>query len=129
VFGSLDFIYMPSADVAADLRHFTDVAGGRLVFAIEAFGTRVAMIELSAEGPAILLAGHLEGEAPVLVYRVEDLAQAGAQLAERGWEPDVRSGIPHGPLHAYRAPGGQRLALYQLTRPEAAARLVGRRDF
>ncbi|MGZ8666994.1 MAG: VOC family protein [Solirubrobacterales bacterium] len=129
MFGSLDFIYMPSADVAADLRHFTEVAGCRLVFAIEAFGTRVAMIELSAESPAILLAGHLEGEAPILVYRVEDLAQTGAQLAERGWKPEVRSGIPHGPLHAYRAPGGQRFALYQLTRPEAAARLEGRRDF
>ncbi len=129
MFGSLDFIYMPSTDVAADLEHFTEVAGGRCVFAIEAFGTRVAMVELSADGPGILVAGHLEGEAPVLVYRVEDLAQAGARLAERGWEPEVRSGIPHGPLHSYRAPGGQRLALYQLSRPEAAARLAGRRDF
>ncbi len=129
MFGSLDFIYMPSADVAADLRHFTEVGGGRLVFAIEAFGTRVAMLELSAEGPAILLAGHLEGDVSVLVYRVEDLERAGAELAERGWEPEVRSGIPHGPLHSYRAPGGQRLALYQLTRPETAARLEGRRDF
>jgi len=129
IFGSLDFIYMPSSDVAADLRHFTEVAGGRLVFAIERFGTRVAMVELSAESPAILLAGHLEGEAPVLVYRVEDLERAGAHLAERGWEPEVRSGIPHGPLHAYRAPGGQRIALYELTRPETAAGLEGRRDF
>lgn len=129
MFESLDFIYMPSSDVAADLEHFTEVAGGRLVFAIEAFGTRVAMIELSDDGPAILLAGHLKGEAPVLVYRVEDLSRAGAELAERGWEPEVRSGIPHGPLHSYRAPGGQRLALYELTRPEAATRLVGRRDF
>jgi hypothetical protein len=129
VFDSLDFIYMPSADVAADLEHFTQVAGGRLVFAIERFGTRVAMLQLSDAGPAVLLAGHLEGEAPVLVFRVEDLERAGAELAERGWEPEVRSGIPHGPLHAYRAPGGQRVALYELTRPEVVARLEGRRDF
>ncbi len=77
----------------------------------------------------MLLAGHLHGEAPILVYRVENLAQASAELAERGWDPEARSGIPHGPLYSYRAPGGQRFALYELTRPEAAARLVGRRDF
>jgi hypothetical protein len=27
------------------------------------------------------------------------------------------------------APGGQRLAIYELTRPAAAERLAGRRDF
>jgi hypothetical protein len=129
MFPALDFVYMPSTDVAADLAHFTDVAGGRLVFAIEKFGTRVAMVEFSVEGPALLLAGHLRGDAAILVYRVENLAEASAELAGRGWEPEVRSGIPHGPLHSYRAPGGQRFALYELTRPEAAAQLAGRRDF
>ena len=28
-----------------------------------------------------------------------------------------------------RSPGGQRLAIYELTRPEADERLAGRRDF
>jgi hypothetical protein len=42
-FGQLDFIYMPSRDTAADVKHFTEALGGELVFAIERFGTRVAM--------------------------------------------------------------------------------------
>jgi hypothetical protein len=128
-FERLDFVYMPSEDVAADVEFFTSVVGARLVFAIEAFGTRVAMVRLSDEPPDILLAGHLHGERPVLVYRVASLDQATEELAARGWEPEVRSGIPHGPLNSFVAPGGRRIALYELTRPEAEERLAGRRDF
>jgi len=47
VFESLDYLYTPSRDVAADVRYFTDVLGGRLAFAIEDMGTRVAMVELN----------------------------------------------------------------------------------
>lgn len=129
MFTNLDFVYLPSRDVAGDVEHFTDKLGGRLIFAIEAFGTRVAMVELAEEPPALLLAGHLEGDQPVLVYRVEDLEHALEELAERGAEVAVRFGIPHGPGAELMTPGPQRLALYELTRPEAAARLAGRRDF
>ena len=59
----LDFVYMPSSDPAADAAYFTDVLGGRLVFAIDGMGTRVAMVELTA-GPPDTLAGHLSGQRP-----------------------------------------------------------------
>jgi len=62
VFDALEFVCLPSRDVAADLKHFTDQLGAELVFAIEAFGTRVAMVRLSPGPPALLLAGHLEGD-------------------------------------------------------------------
>ena len=39
-FGSLDFLYVPSRDVAEDLRWFGEVLGGRVVFAIDSMGTR-----------------------------------------------------------------------------------------
>jgi hypothetical protein len=64
-FERLDFLYMPSRDVAAESDHFVEVLGGELVFRIEAF--------------------------------------------------DV--------------PGGHRLAIYELTRPEVPERFAGRRDF
>jgi hypothetical protein len=128
-FESLDFVYMPSADVAADVRHFTEVLDGELVFAIEAFGTRVAMVRLTVGPPAVLLAGHLDDDRPVLVFRVGDLDAAVAAVEERGFEAGERFGIPHGPGCMLEAPGGQRLALYELTRPEADERLAGRRDF
>jgi hypothetical protein len=128
-FESLDFVYLPSRDVAGDLRRFTEGVGGRVIFAIEAFGTRVAMVELSKTPPPLLLAGHLEGDAPVLVYRVADLDRATAELSRRGVEVAVRFGIPHGPGAELALEGPQRLAVYQLTRPEAPDRLAGRRDF
>ena len=127
--GTLDFIYLPSRDVAAELAHFTRRLGGELVFAIERFGTRVAMVELAAQPPALLLAEHLEGDAPVLVYRVEDLEQTLAELERRGVEVAARFGIPHGPGAELVSPGPQRLAVYELTRPERAEQLRGRRDF
>ena len=128
-FEALDFEYMPSVDAAADVRHFTEVLGGELVFAIERFGTRVAMVQLTPGPPAVLLAQHLEGERPILVFRVDDLDEAVAAVEARGFEAGERFGIPHGPGCMLEAPGGQRLALYQLTRPEVVERLVGRRDF
>jgi hypothetical protein len=39
LFDHLDYLYTPSRDVAADARYFTEILGGRLVFAIEAMGT------------------------------------------------------------------------------------------
>jgi hypothetical protein len=129
MFDRLDFVYLPSRDVAADMIHFTGRLGAEPVFAIEAFGTRVAMVRLDPDPPALLLAGHLEGDQPVLVYRVTDLDQAIADLEEREVKVAVRFEIPHGPGAELTNPGPQRIALYQLTRPAAAERLAGRRDF
>jgi catechol 2,3-dioxygenase-like lactoylglutathione lyase family enzyme len=129
LFEGLDFVYMPSRDLARDLAFYTDVLGGEVVFAIEAFGARVAQVRLANNGPRLLLADHLEGEAPVLVHRVHDLEAALAELERRGLRTDGPFGIPHGPCAAFRAPGGQRLAIYQLTRPGADEHLAGRHDF
>jgi hypothetical protein len=128
-FESLDFVYMPSSDVVADLAFYADVLGADVVFAIEAMGTRVAQVRLTGAGPRLLLADHLEGDAPVLVHRVSDFDAEIERLRGRGLELEASFGIPHGPCATFRAPGGQRLAIYELTRPEADAHLEGRRDF
>jgi hypothetical protein len=128
-FQQLNFLYVPSRDVAADLAYFTEVLGGRVVFAVEAMGTRVAAIQLTEGQPLLLLADHLEGERPILVYRVANLPIGMADLEARGWERQRTLEIPHGPCCSFRTPGGHRIALYQLTRPEAATHFAGRRDF
>ncbi|MGZ4481177.1 MAG: hypothetical protein ACXVY5_03140 [Gaiellales bacterium] len=128
-FLQLDFVYTPSRDVAADLTLFTEGLGGRAVFAVEGMGTRVAAVALTEGPPLLLLAGHLEGDRPVLVYRVGDLATVVAGLTGRGWAVEHRFEIPHGPCTALRAAGGHRVAVYQLTRPGASAHFEGRRDF
>jgi hypothetical protein len=125
----LDFVYLPSRDVAADVEHFTDGLGGQLVFAIEAFGTRVAMVRLAPDPPPLLFAGHLQGDQPILVYRVENLDRAIAELRDRHVEIGVDFEIPHGRGVEVTNPGPQRIALYERTRPGAEERLAGRRDF
>jgi hypothetical protein len=128
-FAELDFIYIPSRDVAGDLAYFSDVLGGKVVFTIEAMGTRVAMLDLTGQPPRILLTDHLEGESPILIFRVPNLKEALDELEGRGWERVGTFEIPHGPCCSFRAPGGQRLALYELTRPEVGEHFEGRRDF
>ncbi|HEY9286395.1 MAG TPA: hypothetical protein VIT43_00050 [Candidatus Dormibacteraeota bacterium] len=128
-FESLDFIYHPSRDTKRDLAYFTDVLGARLRFAVEGMGARVAALELAPIGPLLLLADHVEGETPVLVYRVKSLARAIQRLEKRGWKRQDTFDIPHGPVCSFRTPGSQRIAIYQLTRPGAARHFDGRRDF
>jgi hypothetical protein len=125
----LDFLYTPSRDVAADLEYVTEVLGGRVVFAVEAMGTRVAAIQLTEGPPLVVFADHLEGDRPILVYRVPDLGAALVELEAHGWNRQHTLEIPQGPCCSLRTPGGHRIALYQLTRPEVAAHFDGRRDF
>ncbi|MGA9160772.1 MAG: hypothetical protein WB297_07910 [Actinomycetota bacterium] len=128
-FDRLDFVYTPSDDVARDLAYFTRVLGGRAVFAIDAMGTRVAAVELTDGPPLVLLTDHVEGERAILLYRVPKLEAALAELEARGWERAHTFEIPHGPCCSFVTPGGHRIALYELTRPEVAEHLAGRFDF
>lgn len=129
MFERLDFVYLPSRDVAADVTHYTAGLGGEFLFAIEAFGTRVAMVALTVDGPRLLLAEHLEGDAPILIFRVDELAAAIAELEGRGVELGARFEMPYGHGIELNSSGPQRLALYELTRPERGAGLAGRKDF
>jgi hypothetical protein len=128
-FEQLDYLYMPSRDVAADVAHFTKVLGARIVFAIDDGGTRVAMLELTDGPPRILLTDHVAGDAPILVYRVANIEATVRTLQENGWSPSRTLEIPQGPVASFRAPGGQRIAAYERTRPEVEAHFIGRRDF
>jgi hypothetical protein len=128
-FLSLDFIYMPSRDVAADLRYFTDVLGAERVFAIDGMGTRVAMVALTDGPPKLLLADHVEGDTPFLVYRVPSMSTAMDQLKSHGWEEGRRLDLPMGPACSFTAPGGQRLAIYEATRPDVVEHFAGQADF
>ena len=84
------------------------------------------MVRLGEGPPALLLADHLEGERPVLVYRVPDLAAAKAGL---GAEDAAEFGIPPGSCCELETPAGQRIAIYEATRPHVLDSFEGRRDF
>ena len=125
---TLDFIYTPSDDVVRDLDYFERVLGGEVDFAIDGMGTRVAMVRLG-DGPPVLLADHLKGATPVLVYRVESIDAAIAELTARGWQRGRMLELPSGPACSFTGPGGQRLAIYEPTRAFVVEGFGGRRDF
>ena len=127
MFESLDFVYAPVDDVDASARRFVDELGAELVFKVRGMGTVVACLRLADTGPAILLADHLDGDVPILIYRVADYQATVAGLRAAGTELRELE-IPHGPCASFRAPGGQRLAVYELTRPDAARQFDGRID-
>jgi hypothetical protein len=129
VFEELEFIYCPSSDVATELGYYTNQLGAEVVYAIEAFDTRVAMLRLTATGPKLLLAQHLHGDRPVLIYRVSDLDVAEALLTAQGAGVSPRFGFPDGDAVELQCPGPQRIAVYERTRAGRAAQLEGRRDF
>lgn len=128
-FLELDFLYVPSADVASEACYFADVIGGRVLFAVEGMGARVAMLELTPGPPRLLLADHLDGERPILIYRVADLRGAMAELEERGWRRGRTVEIPPGPCCSFDGPGGHRIAIYEASRPGVIEHFAGRHDF
>ena len=129
MFVQLDYIYEPSADVATDMIYFEKVLGARIAFAVEGMGARVAMVQLTEGPPHILLTDHLEGNRPILIYRVENLDRALAQIESQGWKREGRLEIPMGPCCSFKTQGSHRIALYELARPEVARHFEGRRDF
>ena len=128
MFMSLDFVYVPTADVDQAADSAVEVLGAELVWKIRAMGTTVACLRVTEAGPAILLSGHLEGEAPILVYRVADYGTTVARLRKAG-ATDVRElEIPHGPCASFRMGESQRFAVYELVRPGIDAHFAGRID-
>ncbi len=128
MFEQLDFLYTPSTDPGADRDYFVDVLGAEFVFAVESGSERVAAVRFG-EAPLILFAGHLDGERPFMIYRVDDFDAALSDMASRGWEKAERFEIPQGPCCTFETPGGHRVGVYQPTRLEVGEHFAGRRDF
>ena len=128
-FEQLDFLYIPSADVAGDARYFTEVLGARLLFAIDDGGTKAAMVEITPGPPRLIFTDHLEGERAIMIFRVPKLRDAMKVLAANGWEREETFEIPQGPCCSFSSPAGHRVALYERKRPRVEEHFVGRFDF
>ena len=128
MFMSLDFVYVPTANVDRAVDDSVQTLGAELVWKVRAMGTTVACIRIADAGPTVLLAGHLEGEAPILVYRVADYGSAVARLREAGATGLRELEIPHGPCASFRLGESQRFAVYELVRPGVDAHFAGRVD-
>jgi hypothetical protein len=127
--GTLDYIYAPSSDVAADVRWLSEALGAEVAFAIDSDGARVAMLRLGDGRPPLLLASHLHDQRPVFLYRVENLEAARKRLGERGLGAGDAVELPPGPALVFDAPGGLRIAIYEPVRPFVVESWMGQRDF
>ena len=127
MFGSLDYIYVPAADVDDQVLRHAETMGAELVWKVRAMGTTVACLRVGEPGPAILLSGHLQGTNPILVYQVQDYADTIGQLRQRDLSVHELE-IPHGPCATFTMGTGQRYAVYQLVRPGAVHHFDGRID-
>ena len=117
MFESLDYVYVPTDDVDETARRYVEALDADLVWKVRGMETVVACLRIAAAGPAILLSGHLEGPAPILIYRVKDYERAVARLRAAGVGELHEIEIPPGPCASFTVAGGQRLAVYELTRP------------
>ena len=126
---ALDYLYGPAPEIEAAVRFYTEALGGQLRWRIRHGSTWVAAIRLTATGPLVLLANHLEPGQLLLIYRTESIAEVQRRLAALGWsiEGDPFE-IPSGPCAVFRDPGGQRLAVYERVRPEVDQVFEGRFD-
>ena len=110
------------------VRHYVEAFSAELRWKVRGMGTVVACLRLTGPGPEVLLSGHLAGDVPLLVYRVADYRSTVEGLRAAGVGDLHELEIPHGPCASFRMAGGQRYAVYELVRPEAAAHFDGRID-
>ncbi|HUR70178.1 MAG TPA: VOC family protein [Candidatus Thermoplasmatota archaeon] len=121
--GRLEYLYVGSKDVVADLAYYCDVLGAERVWDFSEFGTRVAGVRLFAKGPMVILAGHRRAPSMLPVFAVEDLDATEKELRRRGWVPEgARFGIPDGDCYLFRDPSGNEFAIYEDSRPHALER-------
>lgn len=121
--GRLEYLYVGSADVAADLAYYVETLGAEVVWDFTDFGTRVAGLRLWEQGPMLLVAGHRPAPSMLPVFAVPDLDAAERDLRARGWAPEgPRFGIPDGDCYLFKDPSGNEMAIYEDSRPRALER-------
>jgi hypothetical protein len=129
MFKSLDFIYVPAPDIESSVEYYTKVLGGKLLWKIHAYGVWVACIALSETvKPYVLLADHIDKKDVMLIYQVEKLENAVAELKGKGWKEEKRVEIPPGPCCTFRDPADNALVIYENLRPYVMEEFRGKID-
>jgi predicted enzyme related to lactoylglutathione lyase len=120
--GTLEFLYLGTADFDRDCAYYVEVLGAERVWAFHAFEARVAAFRVCS-GPLFLLADHRPAPGCMPVLAVADLDATAAALKARGWQSDGEAfAIPNGPCYRFTDPSGNAYALFQNDRPEAMGR-------
>jgi predicted enzyme related to lactoylglutathione lyase len=117
-FRRLKYLYMGTSNVQKDVDYYTNVLGAKKIWDVSSFGTRVAAFQLG-EGPILLLADHRPAPSCILIFQVDNLRAASAELRKKGWAPlGERFEVPEGPCYRFNDPSGNPFALLEITRPD-----------
>lgn len=120
--GTLQYLYVGSADFDADLTYYRDIIGAKRVWHFQDFGARVAAFRVGV-GPLILIADHRPAPSCLPVFAVEDLRATVRHLKARGWKPEGDAfEIPNGPCYRFDDPSGNSWAIFQNDRPDQMER-------
>jgi predicted enzyme related to lactoylglutathione lyase len=122
--GAPVYLYVGVDDMERALDFYERALAAEFVWHFRRFGTEVAAVRLSADGPLVLLAAHRPVPSCLPVWTVPDLDAAVAHLGAAGFAgAGETAGTPDGPVHVLRDPDGNQLGLLQQNVPDA---LVGR---
>jgi len=127
-FGSLKYLYIGTSNIQKDLDYYTKVLGGRKVWDLSSFGTRVAALRLG-KGPLLLLADHRPARSCILIFQVDNLETTSKELRKRGWTSEgEKFEIPEGPCYRFNDPSGNPLAILQIVRPNVLGAVHDKAD-
>jgi predicted enzyme related to lactoylglutathione lyase len=120
--GTLEYLYIGTADFDRDCAYYEKVLGATRVWAFNAFEAKVAAFRV-CEGPLFLLADHRPAPSCMPVFAVTNLDAAIAALKARGWQSEGEVfEIPNGPCVRFVDGSGNQFAMFQNDRPEAMQR-------
>jgi hypothetical protein len=124
----LRFLYVGSDDTERDLAAWLALPGATLRWRFQAFGADVGGVDLGGP-PLVLVADHRPAGSVLPIYAVDDLDEAAAGLADRGWLHELGPlGTPEGPATVLQDPSGVHLALLRVDRAGAMDQAYADRD-
>lgn len=119
-FNKLMYLYMGTSNFESDFHYYHSVLGGKLHWAFDRFGAKVAAFEIG-EGPLILIADHLNPPTCMPIYEVKDLDATVVDLRNRGWKEESGPiGIPNGPCYTFKDMSGNSYGIFENKRPTVA---------
>jgi predicted enzyme related to lactoylglutathione lyase len=118
--GAPAYLYVGVDDIARARDFYERALGAEFVWHFRRFGTEVAAVRVSDDGPLVLLAEHRPVPSCLPIWTVADLGVAVERLAAAGFAArGETAGTPDGPVHVVRDPDGNELGLLQQDVPDA----------
>lgn len=114
------YLYVGVDGVRAAVDFYQRALGAELLWHFRRFGTEVAAVRVSDDGPQVLLAEHRPTPSCIPIWTVPDLDALVARLGAAGFaDRGVSDGTPDGPVHVLRDLDGNELGFLQQDVPFA----------